>query len=355
MCYTQFGSQTRFEANFQAKLKLAAPAAGLCFLEVIMIYMLNPDAPVRVVTVLSVIFAFVCTFLTIRHGMQYLPKDGGRAFAINGTKSVGKPRGAGIIIWIVFTIAAFIFLPMSVEMAVYLALAFVEMLSGYFDDASEKPWSRLKKGLLDFAVAAGSAVNFLYFNDNSFYIAYTNTKVTLHPVIYGILIVVLIWAAINVTNCSDGVDGLCTTLSCVTLVSVYLLMRSFGYDPAYRHMLMVLIVCLLAYLWFNTSPSQILMGDAGSRAIGIMIAYAFLKLYHPLLFIPLALILILDGGLGLIKVTCIKVFHKNPMKNLRTPIHDHFRKNKEWSDPQVVSRLVIVQVVIAVAVLYTVF
>lgn len=45
------------------------------------------------------------------------------------------------------------------------------------------------------------------------------------------------------------------------------------------------------------------MGDAGSRAIGIFIAFVFLKLHHPLLYIPVAIMLILDGGLGLIKVS----------------------------------------------------
>ncbi len=43
-----------------------------------------------------------------------------------------------------------------------------------------------------------------------------------------------------------------------------------------------MIVSILGYLWFNASPSKLLMGDAGSRAIGLFIAFAFLKLYHPL-------------------------------------------------------------------------
>lgn len=100
-----------------------------------------------------------------------------------------------------------------------------------------------------------------------------------------------------------------------------------------------MIVCILGYLWFNASPSKLLMGDAGSRAIGIFIAFTFLKLHAPLLYIPMALVIILDGGLGLIKVSFMRFLHINLMKNLRTPIHDHMRKNKDWSDTQVVFQI----------------
>ena len=51
------------------------------------------------------------------------------------------------------------------------------------------------------------------------------------------------------------------------------------------------------------------MCDAGSRAIGIFIAFAFLKLHSPLLYIPLAIVLIIDGGLGLIKVSFMRFLH----------------------------------------------
>ena len=105
-----------------------------------------------------------------------------------------------------------------------------------------------------------------------------------------------------------------------------------------------MIVCILGYLWFNASPSKLLMGDAGSRA--------FLKLHAPLLYIPMALVIILDGGLGLIKVSFMRFLHINLMKNLRTPIHDHMRKNKDWSDTQVVFRFTIIQVILGLAVIY---
>ena len=110
-----------------------------------------------------------------------------------------------------------------------------------------------------------AAVTYLHYNPNTFDLAFFGKTVTLNPIIYAILIIILIWVSINVTNCSDGVDGLCGTLSVVTLASVYVLFKSFNIESAYRHTVLIMIVCILGYLWFNASPSKLLMGDAGSR------------------------------------------------------------------------------------------
>ena len=284
-------------------------------------------------------------------GKNILPRDGGRAYAINGSKSVGKPRGAGIIFILVFTITCMIFVNLTSEIIIYLILVLAAMLSGYLDDASSSPWGELKKGIIDFIIAVMAAITYLHYNPGTFDIALFKLTVTLNPVIYGILIVILIWVSINVTNCSDGVDGLCGTLSAITLSSVFLLFRIFDIESSFRHVILIMVVCILGYLWFNASPSKLLMGDAGSRAIRYLCL--FIKLHCPV-FIPLAIILIVDGGLGLIKVSFIRFLHINLMQNIRTPIHDHMRKNKGWSDAQVVFRFAIIQIVIAAAVIFAV-
>lgn len=316
-------------------------------------YSISPNY-INVVTFVSILFAFALTCFAIYMGKNILPRDGGRAYAINGSKSVGKPRGAGIIFILVFTITCMIFVNLTSEIIIYLILVLAAMLSGYLDDASSSPWGELKKGIIDFIIAVMAAITYLHYNPGTFDIALFKLTVTLNPVIYGILIVILIWVSINVTNCSDGVDGLCGTLSAITLTSVFLLFRIFDIESSFRHVILIMVVCILGYLWFNASPSKLLMGDAGSRAIGIFIAFSFLKLHCPLLFIPLAIILIVDGGLGLIKVSFIRFLHINLMQNIRTPIHDHMRKNKGWSDAQVVFRFAIMQIVITAAVIFAV-
>ena len=305
-----------------------------------MIYYIVNESFTNIIAFVSILFAFAFTIAAIALGKNLLPRDAGRAYAINGSKSVGKPRGAGMIFILTFTVTCALFVNLSAELIIYLILVLAAMLSGYLDDSASSPWGNLKKGLIDLAISVMAAVTYLHYNPNTFDLAFFGKTVTLNPIIYAILIIILIWVSINVTNCSDGVDGLCGTLSVVTLASAYI------------HTVLIMVVCILGYLWFNASPSKLLMGDAGSRAIGIFIAFTFLKLHAPLLYIPMALVIILDGGLGLIKVSFMRFLHINLMKNLRTPIHDHMRKNKDWSDTQVVFRFTIVQIILGLAVIY---
>ena len=68
-----------------------------------MIYYLIGYDYIKIITFISVIFAFALTCILIVLGKNTLPRDAGRAYAINGSKSVGKPRGAGIIFILTFT------------------------------------------------------------------------------------------------------------------------------------------------------------------------------------------------------------------------------------------------------------
>ena len=172
----------------------------------------------------------------------------------------------------------------------------------------------------------------------------------LHPVLYVILAVILIWVSINVTNCTDGVDGLSGTLTMVTLASFLVLDTGRG-DMQYE--IVLFIVSILAYQWYNASPSLLMMGDAGSRAMGFFIAVIAMKSECPFMYIPLALMMILDGGLGLLKVSFIRYLHlKNFMKDIKTPLHDHARKSAAWSDAQTVYRFGIIQFMVSLVAVY---
>ena len=318
-----------------------------------MVYTFLDDRYIGIITFASIIVTFLLTSLAIKCFEKLLPRDMGREFAVNGAKSAGKPRGAGIIFIITFMISSVLFIPVKSELIVYVILTFAAMLSGYLDDSSKKPWGELKKGIIDLVIAVMVAITFLNFNENIIRLPFADNTLTIPPVIFGILIVILVWASINVTNCSDGVDGLCGTLSVITLTTAYLMCEKYNTDPYAKHMILIMMICILSYLWFNASPSRLLMGDAGSRAIGLFIAIAMLKTSNPILYLLAGIVLIIDGGLGLVKLTLIRLTKsQNIMKNLRTPIHDHMRKNKKWSDPQVVFRFAIIQIVISLATIY---
>ena len=101
----------------------------------------------------GILFTFAATCIFISKFAGFLPKDQGREFAVDGKKSAGKPRGAGIIFVLVFAVCTLLFSDISLELCIYLILTVIEMLTGFFDDTAEKPWGEWKKGILDLLVA----------------------------------------------------------------------------------------------------------------------------------------------------------------------------------------------------------
>ena len=328
---------------------------------------------------LAVILGFAISFGILAKPPSFLPRDHGRAFAVAGEKSKGKIRGVGLLFICAYILIALLFLPFSFEFAGYLALLFFSMLFGYLDDASEKPWSDYLKGALDFGISILAMFLFLWHNPSDIY--FFGKSLTLPPALYFVLGIVLIWVSVNVVNCSDGVDGLCGSVSAISFLSFAMLIwgiarriweeeiigealqenfplgPSFSGEDAYLLLgaCLLFISVLLAYLWFNISPSSQLMGDAGSRAIGFFLAIIAMKSGHPWAFVPFCLVMILDGGLGLVKIFLLRFFKISLFKNIRMPLHDHFRKALGWSDTQVVGRYIILQILISAAAMGMVF
>lgn len=299
---------------------------------------------------IGVLTAFGATCLLLSKCSGLLPRDQGRDFAVEGKKSAGKPRGAGIIFVLVFAVAMLLFADLSLELCIYLMLVVIEMLTGFFDDTADKPWGELKKGILDLIVAVAVALTYLQYNGST--IRFAGKELVLHPVLFVICAVVLVWASINVTNCADGVDGLSGTLVIITLATIYVIDNIRAAGSEFSFPILLFIVCILGYLWYNATPSRLLMGDAGSRAMGVFISIAVLKSGSPFLYIPAAFVLIMDGGLGLVKISLIRVFKIHILKNTLTPFHDHVRKKLGWSNTQTVFRFAIIQIVISLAAVY---
>ena len=297
------------------------------------------------VLLVPMLCSFLIAFFSLKFFKRILPKDQGRVFAVNGALSEGKPRGAGIIFVTSFTLCTALFYPLDIENIIYLVLVYAAMLSGYFDDAAETPWGNLKKGLIDLVISLGIAFTYYFYNGSQVKLYITDSTFTIPAPLFIILAGVLVWTAINVTNCTDGVDGLCGSLVMTVLLPLAFMVTKSG--AADMLLPMIMFVTLAAYLWFNCSPSQMLMGDAGSRALGVFLAVMFLKTAAPFAFIPMAIVIILDGGLGLLKLSFRRFLKiKNFMEGIRTPLHDHARKNKGWSDTQVVIRFTILQIIV---------
>ena len=290
-----------------------------------MIEMLSDTIGTRAVDALGFLLAFALTALMDSMFRERLPHDHGRAFAVNGELSKGKARGSGLIFVLCIALVTLAVIPFRVEYLIYTALLIASMLSGYFDDAADTAWNEYKKGLIDFVIAVVAGVTYLNFNGTG--VQLLNWAFSIPYPVYLLLIVVLIWASINVVNCTDGVDGLSASLAVVSIGTF--LLAYWEELGEYATAGVIFIGALLAYLWSNAKPSTLLMGDAGSRAMGFFLAILALKSNHPFAFLLAALVFIVDGSL----------------KKTLTPLHDHVRKRMGWSDEQVVARWLILQAV----------
>ena len=158
-----------------------------------------------------------------------LPHDRGREFTLkdNAEAAKGKPTGAGIVFISIFTVLCLLLVPMTWVRGSILALTWLTMLTGYLDDRSITSWGEYLKGALDLILSVAAAFVLYYGLKQSspdgivkFWLPFTPNLITVHPVVYIILCTVMIWASINTTNCTDGVDGLSATLVLIALLTL---------------------------------------------------------------------------------------------------------------------------------------
>ena len=171
------------------------------------------------IAVVGILVAFVLTFAGLRFPFPFLPVDHGREFAVNGALSKGKTRGVGFTFVIVFIACSLLFMPISREYIIYCILLLAVMLSGYLDDASKTPWNEYKKGIIDLAISIMTMWTFVNYNPGLLKIHIGTFIIDIPVPVYFILGIILLWVSINVTNCTDGVDGLCASLCCVVISS----------------------------------------------------------------------------------------------------------------------------------------
>jgi phospho-N-acetylmuramoyl-pentapeptide-transferase len=240
-----------------------------------------------------------------------------------------------------------------------LGLLWVSMLTGFFDDASVHPWSELTKGSLDLVLAVSAALILAWDDIPLLWLPFTTTVVPLSRIWFVMMATAIIWGTINTTNCSDGVDGLSGTLvgiagSCLAIllygvIGHITIARYLGipYSPtaaSWAICLLTFVGGIGGYVWHNAYPSTVLMGDAGSRSIGFLLGVTILKTGNPCVLLATSGLLWLNGGVGLLKLACLRLFRLHLFQGIRCPLHDYFRHVKGWSNTQVMIRFTLFQV-----------
>ncbi len=322
--------------------------------------------------------AFTAAFLTLfllPRLWDRLPRDRGKVLCkdMDGMKSAGKPTGAGFWVTLILLPVILVFAPLALWDFAAVAMLYAAMLFGYLDDRALVPWGELKKGLLDAVVSLAIAC-FLFLGHAEggrmiCWLPFYKELVYVPFWAYMPAAAFILWFTMNATNCSDGVDGLAGTLTVITLAMLAVILYVVvGYRPVAHYFLIpvyaeaarwAIVTMIVAggfggYLWFNAEPSKILMGDAGSRFLGILVAAASLMTGNPLLVLALSPVVLVNGGGGLGKLVLLRLAKKlgfdigeeNVIRRIRFPLHDHCKKNLGWSNAQVLMRFVLLQLIV---------
>jgi len=322
---------------------------------------------------LGLFLGFLITVLLLPKFYSKLPKDRGREFTVNPEAAVGKPTGGGVVFISIFVLCVFLLITPTVTQSLVLVITFAVMLTGFLDDRSEKSWGEYLKGGLDFILSAITAlvIFYIYFEGTvSFWLPFTSNLVEVHPIVFFAVSIIILWISINTTNCTDGVDGLSGTLILLALVSLgvvfyfilghvkvaaYLLIPNINTGAKWAVMIFTLCGVLTGYLWHNAYPSKVLMGDAGSRALGFFIGVLVIISRNPFILLMTSGVILINGGTGILKVVMLRFFKIRIFKNIRFPLHDHMKKNLQWSPTQVLIRFVIIQILITIVILGILF
>ncbi len=310
-----------------------------------------------------------------------LPRDRGKALTPDGKFSEGKPTGAGVIFTVLLLPMFLLFAPLGLWELGSVFFLYLSMWFGFLDDRSQLPWGELKKGLLDLVVALGASWCLYMGQGSQIWVPFTKHVFVLSAYLYVPLAACVMWFTMNATNCSDGVDGLAGSLTLLSLFAMAgLLYGVVGYRPIADYLLIphnpdgarwaiflaMSAGALAGYVWHNAHPSRVLMGDAGSRFLGMLVGVAVLVSGNPVLAVVVAPVALFNGGTGLVKLALLRTLRRvgfdvrppgiiapeavdnqpriiKMMHKVTFPLHDHCRKNMQWSPAQVLVRFVLVQ------------
>ena len=171
-----------------------------------------------------------------------------------------------------------------------------------------------------------------------------------YAIIFWMLVMV---AASNAVNLTDGLDGLATVPSIVAFFTLSLLVYITGHAIISGYLLLPnikiagelsivgasFIGALIAFLWFNSHPAQIFMGDSGSLAIGGFMGYMAIVAKSEVLLIIIGFLFVLETVSVILQVGSFKLRQKRVF--LMAPIHHHFEQ-KGWHENKVIIRFWII-------------
>lgn len=192
---------------------------------------------------------------------------------------------------------------------------------------------------------------------------FKNLEVSIGPLFYfwGFLVIV---GSSNAVNLTDGLDGLAIvpvmTTALVVLVLCYVVGHfSFSRYLQYEYLagageISVIMASAigagLGFLWYNSHPAEVFMGDVGSLSLGSLLASSSLLIHQELLLFIAGFLFVMEALSVMIQVGFYKRTKRRVFK--MAPLHHHFELSG-WPEPKVIVRFWILSIIFALAALST--
>ena len=157
----------------------------------------------------------------------------------------------------------------------------------------------------------------------------------------------------NAVNLTDGLDGLAIlpviliagALGIIAYASGNTIIADYLYIPYIPNSGELIVFCGsvigagIGFLWFNSYPAQVFMGDVGSLTLGAILGCMAVLLRHEVVFAIMAGVFVMEAMSVIIQVTSYKTRRKRVF--LMAPIHHHFEL-KGWPEPKIIVRFWII-------------
>lgn len=289
----------------------------------------------------------------------------------------GTPTMGGLMIYVSVTISALLWAEPNTYVLTALMVYTGLTVIGFIDDYL-KVSKKNSKGLSSFKKLLGqgflvvAALALLMFNPETHFkmsqlwVPFVKDPVlTLMPLWFvGIFFFLVMAGSSNAINLTDGLDGL--AIGCtITVALVYGIMAYaagnfiiadyllISFVPGVGE-LSVICTCLvgasLAFLWYNSHPAEVFMGDTGSLALGGLIGTIAFMVHQPLTLVLVGGIFVLEALSVIMQVGSYKLTGRRIFR--MAPLHHHFQL-KGWHESKVVIRFWLISLMCAIAGLST--
>lgn len=294
---------------------------------------------------LSVLFGHYAIKLLRRLKLgQHIREEGPQSHLSKG----GTPTMGGVIFILPLLLVTFLFSRPTAHTLALLAIVCFTAAIGFIDDF-QKIWLKNNKGItprqkLSGQIVVGAILGLYLQFGPSYHAPQTEFPFTSFSLPLGwffIPFVVLFFVATtNAVNLTDGLDGLATTIALVSLSTLTALLFLQGglNDPHLQPGIILGLSTIggcLGFLWYNSHPAQVFMGDTGSLSLGGIMAVIAVLGHLELWFILIGIVFVAEALSVIIQVSYFKKTRKRLFR--MSPLHHHFELGG-WKETQVVNR-----------------